>query len=347
MKLLSTSDEDLKKAAAVLAKGALVAFPTETVYGLGADAFNTAALARVFEAKRRPRFDPLIVHIADITSLPDIIDTAALSKTAKERLSLLSERLWPGPLTLILPKRPEVPDLATAGLATVAVRFPSHPVAQKLINLAGRPVAAPSANRFGCLSPTRASHVKSQLSEKVDYVIDGGKTTVGLESTVLDISGERPVILRPGGISQETIEALLGKVELSNTNAITNETVSETAPMSPGQIKNHYAPKTQLVLYHHGELAAMTDVSNEGRLYFSAPEGIITKASGAGTTAVGNLPSTTRVLSGNGDLTEAAANLFDMLHELDSLGLSVIRAEEAPNQGLGLAINDRLKRAEK
>ena len=330
MEILSASEPDLQKAAAALSAGALVAFPTETVYGLGADAFNPSALARVFEAKNRPRFDPLIVHIAEMDALCRIVDMAALDKAAKERLSILSERLWPGPLTLILPKKAEVPDLVTAGLASVAVRFPSHPTAQKLIRLvkgaiSTGAVAAPSANPFGFLSPTRAEHVKAQLGEKVDFIIDGGRTQVGLESTVLDLSQAPPRILRPGGTPREAIEALIGAVSAGPP--------AENAekPLSPGQLKSHYAPRTPLILCRQGELASMPEAPGEGRLYFSSPP------SPAGENA--------RVLSESGELCEAAANLFDMLHDLDSLGLNLIRAEQAPEIGLGAAINDRLRRA--
>jgi len=323
MQILSTSDNDLEKAAAALKSGLLVAFPTETVYGLGADAFNTSALAKVFAAKNRPRFDPLIIHIAEYDGLSRIVDTAALSENTKKLLSILSKKLWPGPLTLILPKLSIVPDLATAGLDTAAVRFPSDPVAQKIIRLSGGPIAAPSANLFGCLSPTRSEHVRDQLGERVDYIIDGGKTLVGLESTVLDLSHGNPAILRPGATPVEAIESLIGPVETQTGPA------ENVALLSPGQMKSHYAPHTPLVLYRQGELASVPELSGEGRLYFSEK-------------AVGD---SARVLSETGDLTEAAANLFDMLHELDSLGLELIRAEEAPAIGLGIAINDRLSRA--
>ena len=322
-------------AAAALAAGALVAFPTETVYGLGADAFNLSALARIFEAKNRPRFDPLIIHIAEHEALSRIADTSSLERAARQRLSLLSQRLWPGPLTLILPKRLELPPLATAGLATAAVRFPSHPAAQKLIALSTGAVAAPSANPFGCLSPTRAEHVRDQLGEKVDFIIDGGRTTVGVESTVLDLSSDPPRILRPGGTSRETIEALIGPVELLGPAPTDNN----ARPLSPGQLKSHYAPRTPLVLCRRGEITSLPDaVRDEGRLYFSMSEE--SRASLKKDTL-----DRTRVLSPTGDLAEAAANLFDMLHELDSLGLKLIRAEEAPPFGLGEAINDRLRRA--
>ena len=332
MEILSSSDLNIEKAAAALASGLLVAFPTETVYGLGADAFNPSALAKVFDAKKRPRFDPLIIHIAEHDALSRIADTASLNKAAAEHLAVLSKSLWPGPLTLILPKRPEVPDLATSALPTVAVRFPSHPVAQKIIRLSTGAVAAPSANPFGFLSPTRAEHVKAQLGESVDFIIDGGKTTLGVESTVLDISHGTPRLLRPGGTSRETIEALIGPVEFSF-----GVSAGEAAEgiVAPGQLKSHYAPRTPLVLCRRGELASLPYTPGEGSLYFSQPE-----SGNSGEATI------TRVLSETGNLTEAAANLFDMLHELDGLGLDLIRAEEAPFFGLGVAINDRLRRAE-
>ena len=329
MEILSLSDNDLQKAAEALKSGLLVAFPTETVYGLGADAFNASALAKVFEAKNRPHFDPLIVHIAEYDTLSRVADVSALDSVAKERLSILSKQLWPGPLTLILPKRSEVPNLATSGLPTVAVRFPSHPVAQKLIQLSTGAVAAPSANPFGYISPTRAEHVKNQLGENVDFIVDGGRATVGLESSVLDLSHGTPRLLRPGGTSKEAIEALIGEVEFS----FGSETDENQAQVSPGQLKSHYAPRTPLTLCRRKKLFSPL-APDEGRLYFSSPETVDNSAI-----------QRIRVLSETGNLAEAAANLFDMLHELDSLGLKNIKAEEAPNFGLGVAINDRLRRA--
>jgi len=346
MQTLSTSDGDLERAAAALASGLLVAFPTETVYGLGADAFNPSALAKVFEAKRRPRFDPLIVHIAEMGALPRIADTAALGGATRERLSILAEKLWPGPLTLVLPKRKELPDLATAGLPTAAIRFPSHPVAQKLIRLSTGAVAAPSANLFGWLSPTRAQHVISQLGEKVDFIIDGGRTQVGLESTVLDLSGERPTILRQGGVPREEIEALIGPVGLQTgfSEAAQEGAEKPLSPrLSPGQLKSHYAPGTPLVLHKPGELALLPESTGEGRLYFAHPRANPDEAMPGKEN--GGFLKAARVLSETGNQVEAAANLFEMLHELDSLGLNLIRAEEAPPAGLGEAINDRLRRA--
>lgn len=343
MEILSAHGRDLERAAKALKAGLLVAFPTETVYGLGGDAFNPSALAGIFEAKNRPRFDPLIIHIADMEALDRIVDIGALGRAARERLSVLSATLWPGPLTLILPKRPELPGLASAGLATAAVRFPAHPVAQKLILLSTGAVAAPSANAFGGLSPTRASHVIEQLGDKLDFIIDGGRTTVGVESTVLDLCHDIPRILRPGGTSREAIETLIGPVELyAAPQAIEEDTAERSAFLSPGQMKSHYAPRTPLKLCKNGELSLLPEVPGEGRLYFSAPMAADVKTTEKN---MGNTEGVnTRVLSEKGDPREAAANLFDMLHELDSLGLSLIRAEEAPPGGLGEAINDRLKR---
>ena len=344
MVLLSSSSGDVALAAAALASGALVAFPTETVYGLGGDAFSAPALARIFDVKNRPRFDPLIIHIAGLETLERLVDFKALSAGATGTLRLLSERLWQGPLTLILPKRAELPDLATAGLPTAAIRFPSHRTAQKLIGLSTGAVAAPSANPFGYLSPTRAEHVVSQLGEKVDYIIDGGRTDLGVESTVLDIaSSPAPRILRPGGCSREEIEALIGPVEFSPPSGggvpgqplSQEELRSQGEVRSPGQLKSHYAPRTPLTLYRRGALAGLPPVKGEGRLYFERPKGA---APAGGEEGI-------RILSETGNMTEAAANLFEMLHELDGLGLSLIRAEEAPSRGLGEAINDRLRRA--
>ena len=206
-----TSSKDIEKAAKILKKGGLVAFPTETVYGLGADAFNTHALARIFEVKGRPYFDPLIIHIAKIDSLELIASLDDLNAEQRKRIDLLVNKFWPGPLTLVLPKRREVPDLATSALPTAAVRFPSHPVARELISLSTGAVAAPSANRFGHLSPTRGEHVMEMFPEGIDCIIDGGPCSVGVESTVLALVPS-PHILRPGGISREQLEKVIGPV---------------------------------------------------------------------------------------------------------------------------------------
>jgi L-threonylcarbamoyladenylate synthase len=339
MVLLSPSGGGIALAAAALASGRLVAFPTETVYGLGGDAFSAPALARIFEVKNRPRFDPLIVHIAGLETLERLVDFKALSAGAREILRLLSERFWPGPLTLILPKRKELPPLATAGLPTAAVRFPSHRIARELIALSTGAVAAPSANPFGFLSPTKAEHVVSQLGEKVDYIIDGGRADLGVESTVLDIaSSPRPRILRPGGCPREEIEALIGPVEVSPPPGhVSGHPLSQGELRSPGQLTSHYAPRTPLVLYCRGALARLPPVQGEGRLYFERP--------GGAASFTCEEKEGIRFLSETGDTAEAAANLFEMLHQLDGMGLSLIRAEEAPSHGLGEAINDRLRRA--
>jgi len=342
MEILSTSDSDIKRAAAALTAGALVAFPTETVYGLGADAFNAEALARIFEVKNRPRFDPLIIHIADMDALPLVADTTLLCNKSAEWLALLSRQFWPGPLTLVLPRRRELPGLVSSGLPTAAIRFPKDPTAQKLIKYSTGAVAAPSANPFGYLSPTRAEHVKSQLGEKVDFIIDGGRTAIGLESTVLDLSREKPYLLRHGGTSIEAIESIIGKVELSTDTPrkIAGEEEAQEildTPLSPGQLKSHYAPGTSLLLHKKGELSALPHKKDEGRLYFSMPPEYSALSE--------ETRKHVRVLSVQGKLNEAAANLFDMLHELDMMGLKIIRAEEAPEASLGAAINDRLRRA--
>jgi L-threonylcarbamoyladenylate synthase len=343
MTMLSASEADLRRAAEALRAGLLVAFPTETVYGLGADAFNQGALARVFAVKDRPRFDPLIIHIAALETLDRLVDLSALAPPVREKAALLCARLWPGPLTLVLPKRPLVPGLATGGLPTAAIRFPDHPVAQELIRLSTGAVAAPSANRFGCLSPTRAEHVREQLGDSIDFIIDGGRTTVGVESTVLDLSGgagnsgppSLPRLLRPGGVSRETIEALIGEVEIPLPGG-------ETAPLSPGQLKSHYAPRTPLSLHSPGAMAALRRRHGELCLFFSEASRDSWLAKQDGQAAPGD---SVQALSRSGDTLEAAANLFDLLHRLDRLGASRIHAEAAPPEGLGPAINDRLFRA--
>jgi L-threonylcarbamoyladenylate synthase len=331
VRVLSISDGNIALAAAALRGGGLVAFPTETVYGLGGDGFNPAALARIFQAKERPRFDPLIIHIAALEGLDPLADLEALGLERRDQVRRLCRRLWPGPLTLILPKRRAVPDLATAGLPTVAVRFPDHPAARKLIALSTGAVAAPSANPFGRLSPTRAEHVQAGLGDRVDLILDGGRTRVGLESTVLDMTGPVPRLLRPGGCPQGEIEALIGPVDSSGGGPVN----------APGQLKSHYAPRTPLTLHDPEKLAALEYETGAGYLFFcgASRERWSRRLPSAGPAPL------SRVLSGEGDGVEAAAKLFDTLHELDRLDLSRIHAEEAPPSGLGPAINDRLRKA--
>jgi L-threonylcarbamoyladenylate synthase len=306
----------LDRAAALVREGGIVAFPTETVYGLGAAVYNERAVARVFEAKGRPRFDPLIVHVGGPGDLQSLVrETPAMAQA-------LMERFWPGPLTLVLPKTSAVPDLVTAGLSSVAVRMPRHPLALELIARAGMPIAAPSANPFGCISPTTAQHVIRHLGDRIDGVLDGGPCAVGVESTVLSLAGERPALLRPGGIAREAIEAVIGDTLAppADTGCIT----------SPGQTATHYSPRTPLRLACAGE--APPPGQRAGRLCFGPGH------STAGFAAVENL-------SPAGDVREAAIHLFAALHRLDALGLDVILADPVPETGLGAAVMDRLRRS--
>jgi L-threonylcarbamoyladenylate synthase len=295
--------DGIAHAARVLRKGGLVAFPTETVYGLGADATNGKAVAGIFAAKGRPRFNPLIVHVRDAREA----ERHALFSDAARRLAA---RFWPGALTMVLPRATEtLSELVSAGLPTVALRVPAHPVAQRLLHEAGVPIAAPSANPSGKVSATLAAHVAEALQEKVDFILDGGPTMLGLESTVIGFDGDRPVLLRPGAIAREEIEAVIGPLQKAGP-----------AIQSPGQLESHYAPSATL------------------RLDVSQPE--------LGEALLGFGPSSEAALnlSPTGDLKEAAANLFAMLRKLDSHAKR-IAVMPIPETGLGEAINDRLRRA--
>ncbi|MDR1654790.1 MAG: threonylcarbamoyl-AMP synthase [Treponema sp.] len=330
-------DEDtLRKAAELLCAGELAAFPTETVYGLGGDAFNAGALAKIFDVKKRPRFDPLIVHIAETGTMDTLADLSLLEKANREKAALLTRRFWPGPLTLVLPRRPSVPALVSSGLPTVALRFPSHPAAQKLIRYSTGAVAAPSANSFGRLSPTRAEHVEADLGGSIAMILDGGPCRVGVESTVLDLTGGLPRILRPGGLPREEIEALIGE---------TAHTPLGGAPgvqASPGMLKSHYAPRTTLILHSGKEMAELPFRQNGAYLFFDRHSMEKWLAD-----SVQNPQAAEGIfyLSENGDTLEAAGRLFGILHHVDGLGKALIHAEEAPPEGLGAAINDRLIRA--
>ncbi|MFA5040613.1 MAG: L-threonylcarbamoyladenylate synthase [Bdellovibrionales bacterium] len=313
--LLPVDDNSIDRAAALLRDGKLVAFPTETVYGLGADATNGRAVAAIYEAKGRPSFNPLIIHVADVSALDPLVEW---NDTAR----LLAATFWPGPLTLILPRKNGSPVslLASAGLETLAVRIPSHADAQKLLRATGLPIAAPSANASGKLSPTTPEHVAESLGDKVDLILAGGRTQIGVESTVLNLISPSPTILRPGGITQEQLEAALGqKISLY-------EAASTNAPPSPGMLASHYAPHLPV------RLNVTTVSPNEAFLAFGA-EGSVK----GGKKRLN--------LSPTGDLNEAAANLFAMLRDLDNPSCSGIAVASIPNIGLGVAINDRLKRA--
>jgi L-threonylcarbamoyladenylate synthase len=306
----AATSESVERAAALLRAGRLVAFPTETVYGLGGDATNGRAVARIFAAKGRPRFNPLIIHVPDLAAAEGI---AEFDARARE----VAGRFWPGPLTLVLPRRPEsgVSLLACAGLDTIAVRVPAHPVAQELLRAAGVPVAAPSANRSGRVSPTEAAHVR-ELGRRVALVLDGGKCPIGLESTILDLTTATPALLRAGGVTLEALSAALGE--------ITVPAADPTKPRAPGQLQSHYAPNLPV------RLEAAVATPGEVLLVFGeAPEGF----------------AEIRYLSRRGDLEEAAANLFALLRAVDLPVFSAIAVMPIPEAGLGRAINDRLRRA--
>jgi len=309
---------DIKKAAQLLRDGQLVAIPTETVYGLAANALDADAVLRIFEAKGRPKFDPLIMHLHDAEAV------RAHVCDIPPQAELLMEAFWPGPLTLVLPKKDHVPDLVTSGLDTVAVRVPAHPLTQELLRSVSFPLAAPSANLFGHVSPTTAQHVNDQLGDRIAYILDGGHTDIGLESTIVGFEGGRPVIYRLGGLGVEDIERVIGPVQL-----VLNQS---SDPKAPGMLKSHYAPRIPLHLGSPSKLLAHLEGSRIGFLGFNLP---LREMTG----------ERQRILSPNGDLKEAAHNLFAHLRELEAMGLDAIIADEAPDTGLGRAINDRLRRA--
>jgi len=317
---LEVSTPAIEAAAAVLADGGLVAFPTETVYGLGGDACSATAVAAIFAAKDRPAFNPLISHVESTKS-------AFALGVATPQARALADRFWPGPLTLILTRQPDCPiaRLTSAGLDRIALRVPAHPAARELLARFGGPVAAPSANPSGRISPTRADHVMAGLAGRVDLILDGGRCDSGVESTVIDCSGDRAVILRPGGVTRDDVAACLagsGLAELGPEPASANPDAER--PASPGMLASHYAPRAALEM-------DVTDASPGMELIgFGNIEG----AGAAGLN-----------LSPDGDLAEAAANLFDMLHLADAGGSAVIGVAPIPTHGLGEAINDRLRRA--
>lgn len=312
-RVLEASEAAIAEAARLLRESGLVAFPTETVYGLGADARDDRAVAGIFAAKGRPRFNPLIVHWAHT-------EAAAGAVTFDARATQLAAQFWPGPLTLVLPRRPDsgISFLCSVGLQTLAVRVPAHPVARRLLAAFGGPIAAPSANRSGAVSPTTADHVVESLGERLALVLDGGRCPVGLESSVVDLTGPKPVLLRPGAVTLEELEQAIGPIAAGAT--------SEDPLRSPGQLESHYAPRLPLRLEVDGGARP-----GEALLAFGShlPTGF----------------AATLNLSPRGDLTEAAANLFAMLHALDRREHRAIAVMPIPEHGLGRAINDRLRRA--
>ena len=309
----------IRRAAALVQAGGLVAFPTETVYGLGADALNERAVAQVFAIKQRPEFDPLIVHIADSSAVPHY------ASRIDDRARALMKRFWPGPLTLVLPKRSVIPDLVTAGLGTVGLRMPAHPVALSLLREAGTPIAAPSANPFGYVSPTTARHVQDTLGQALELILDGGPCTVGLESTVCALTDKEAVVLRPGGVSVEDIEAVIGPVCLPSSGG--------PDARSPGTLPQHYAPRVPITLLALGQAIPQPSAQERVGLFTFVPRP--------------PAPAYTcqAALSAEGNLVEAAANLFAALHRFDRLNLDRLVVETVPEQGIGRAIMDRLRRA--
>jgi L-threonylcarbamoyladenylate synthase len=306
----------IARAARILRDGGLVAFPTETVYGLGADATRAEAVAGIYAAKERPRFNPLIAHVPSLAAAQEYgrLSGAALA---------LAESFWPGPLTLVVPVADEcaVSDLARAGLDSVGLRVPAHPVAQALLEQVGRPVAAPSANRSGRVSPTDADHVLADLHGRIHAVLDGGPAQVGVESTIVACLGELPVLLRPGGVAREDIERVIGRPLATGHE-------SGAKPLAPGMLASHYAPRARVRLKAHAIQ------SGEAALLFGPhpPSGLERAAMALN-------------LSSSGDLAEAAANLFSYLRRLDACGAATIAVTPVPGAGLGEAINDRLRRA--
>lgn len=351
MKILPPTPENIRIVAEALRQGDVVGMPTETVYGLAGVAFNPSALARIFETKERPTFDPLIIHVAPamgartITDLArlKLVDRSALQKPAQELADRLLGQLWPGPFTLVLPKLPDVPDLATSGLPTVALRMPKHPVAQALIEAAGAPLAAPSANRFGRISPTSAQDVQDEIGDRISYCLDGGRCEVGLESTVVSLdSFGRLTLLRPGGTPQSKIESIAG------TPLLVAALPSAGAQVAPGMLESHYAPRKPMKLLS-APLSTLSDEqlkaeirSGVGILLLSGES----RAAAERISRVCGVRATVRTLSETGDLAEAARNLFAEMRAMDAMDVNVILAEPSTVQhGLGHAIGDRLRRA--
>jgi L-threonylcarbamoyladenylate synthase len=307
--------KDILKAKQLLEKGELVAIPTETVYGLAGNALNVEAVAKIFAVKDRPSFDPLIVHVPDLNAVSTYVEDFS------DKAIQLANRFWPGPLTLLLKKKEIVPDLVTAGLDQVGIRCPDHLLTQSLLQSLDFPLAAPSANPFGYVSPTRPEHVNEQLGDKIAYILDGGICKIGIESTIVGFEEEKVIVFRLGGLSIEEIEKIIGSVD--------SMLHSSSNPKAPGQLKNHYAPHKKVVLGDIEKHKAHAQHKEIAVLSFKKDYKVTHQF----------------ILSPSGDLAEAAKNLFLALRILDKLSVDTILAELVPNEGLGRAINDRLKRS--
>ncbi|WAC13676.1 L-threonylcarbamoyladenylate synthase [Dyadobacter pollutisoli] len=314
---MAITGTELNVAKEFLIKGELVAIPTETVYGLAGNALNEKAVLSIFEVKNRPAFDPLIIHTDSVEKVKEYVSDFP------EKAQRLAEHFWPGPLTLLLPKKQIIPDLVTSGLDTVAVRIPKHPMLLDLLASLTFPLAAPSANPFGYISPTNAGHVNQQLGDKIPYILDGGECEVGIESTIIGFEGTDTIVYRLGGLAIEDIENVAGPVILMPH--------SSSDPKAPGMLKSHYAPRKPLYLQRKNDISGENSELTGYLLFDRYLEGVDRKYQ--------------RVLSPTGDMKEAAHHLFAYLRELDTLPVTTIQAEWVPMTGLGLAINDRLQRA--
>ncbi|SEP77443.1 translation factor SUA5 [Hyunsoonleella jejuensis] len=311
--------KDISKAIALLNDDKLVAIPTETVYGLAGNIYSETAVKAIFETKKRPLFNPLIVHIPNLDYIENIVSYMP------EKARALAKAFWPGPLTLVLPKKDTIPDLITAGKATVAVRVPNHPVTLELLGKLQFPLAAPSANPFNRISPTTAQHVEDYFKDKIDMILDGGACKNGIESTIIGFEDDHPIIYRLGSISTEDIEAVVGKIPIKNKK--------ESSPNAPGMLNKHYAPSTPTVL--------SANILEDIKKYTDKRVGLLAFNKSIEDASIYHQI----ILSEKGDLAEATAKLYDALHQLDHLNLDIIIAEIFPDYGLGKSINDRLQRA--
>lgn len=307
---------DIDLAISLLQASDLVGIPTETVYGLAGNALDEEAILKIYKAKNRPKFDPLIAHASSMETIRD------LAMNIPDEAEKLAEQLWPGPLTLLLEKSERIPDLLTSGLPRVAFRIPNHPITLKLLERLDFPLAAPSANPFGYVSPVEASHVNEQLGDRIKYILDGGSCTVGLESTIVGFKGGKAIVHRLGGTSIEQLRKIVGDVEVDINNS--------SNPVAPGMLKSHYSPGRKLILGDIEKNAAKFEDQQIGVISFEKDYGVGKKQF---------------VLSPSGDLEEAAGNLFKALRFMDNPEIELILSEQVPSHGLGLAINDRLRRA--